>query len=60
MTRWKTRKPRTGKSRRNSAEIASLVDGLTKIKKIDLVTTEATQAENLRKLLLAMSKDVGF
>ena len=39
-------------------EIASLVDGLTKIKKIDLVTTEATQAENLRKLLLAMSKDV--
>src|SRR5215211_3947427 len=37
-------------------EIASLVDGLTKIKKIDLVTTEATQAENLRKLLLAMSK----
>ena len=39
-------------------EIAALVDGLTKIKKIDLVTTEATQAENLRKLLLAMSKDV--
>ena len=32
-------------------EIASLVDGLTKIKKIDLVTKEATQAENLRKLL---------
>jgi (p)ppGpp synthase/HD superfamily hydrolase len=29
-----------------------------KIKKIDLVTTEATQAENLRKLLLAMSEDV--
>ncbi len=39
-------------------EIASLVDGLTKIKKLDLVTQEATQAENLRKLLLAMSKDV--
>ncbi len=39
-------------------EIAALVEGLTKIKKIDLVTTEATQAENLRKLLLAMSKDV--
>ena len=39
-------------------EIASLVDGLTKIKKLDLVTKEATQAENLRKLLLAMSKDV--
>ena len=39
-------------------EIASLVDGLTKIEKLDLVTKEATQAENLRKLLLAMAKDV--
>ena len=40
------------------AEIASLVDGLTKIAKLDMVTKEATQAENLRKLLLAMSRDV--
>jgi len=39
-------------------EIGDLVDGLTKIAKLDLVTKEATQAENLRKLLLAMSKDV--
>ena len=39
-------------------EIAALVDGLTKIKKLDMVTKEATQAENLRKLLLAMSRDV--
>jgi GTP diphosphokinase / guanosine-3',5'-bis(diphosphate) 3'-diphosphatase len=39
-------------------EIASLVDGLTKIKQLDRVTKEATQAENLRKLLIAMSKDV--
>ncbi len=39
-------------------EIAALVDGLTKIDKLDLVTREATEAENLRKLLLAMSKDV--
>ena len=39
-------------------EIASLVDGLTKIKKLDVVAKEATQAENLRKLLLAMAKDV--
>ena len=40
-------------------EIASaLVDGLTKIKQLDRVTKEATQAENLRKLLLAMSRDV--
>lgn len=39
-------------------EIAGLVDGLTKIAKLDLVTKEAAQAENLRKLLLAMSRDV--
>ncbi len=39
-------------------EIAALVEGLTKIKKLDLVTKEANQAENLRKLLLAMSRDV--
>jgi GTP diphosphokinase / guanosine-3',5'-bis(diphosphate) 3'-diphosphatase len=39
-------------------EIAELVDGLTKIKQLDRVTREATQAENLRKLLLAMAKDV--
>ncbi len=39
-------------------EIGLLVDGLTKIKMLDRVTREATQAENLRKLLLAMSKDV--
>jgi GTP diphosphokinase / guanosine-3',5'-bis(diphosphate) 3'-diphosphatase len=39
-------------------DIAALVDGLTKIKKLDMVTKEATQAENLRKLLLAMSRDV--
>ncbi len=40
------------------SEIASLVDGLTKIKRLDLVTREAHQAENLRKLLLAVSQDV--
>ena len=40
------------------AEIGALVDGLTKIKRLDLVTKEAAQAENLRKLLLAISKDI--
>jgi RelA/SpoT family (p)ppGpp synthetase len=39
-------------------EIGSLVDGLTKLAKLDLVTKEATQAENLRKLLLAIADDV--
>jgi GTP diphosphokinase / guanosine-3',5'-bis(diphosphate) 3'-diphosphatase len=40
------------------AEIGSLVEGLTKLAKLDLVTKEATQAENLRKLLLAIADDV--
>src|ERR1700754_3625650 len=39
-------------------DIATLVDGLTKIKKLDLVTKKAKQAENLRKLLLAIADDV--
>ncbi len=39
-------------------DIATLVDGLTKLKKLDLVTREAKQAENLRKLLLAIAEDV--
>ena len=38
--------------------IGSLVDGLTKIKKLDLVTKKAEQAENFRKLLLAISSDI--
>jgi len=40
------------------SEIGALVDGLTKIKKIDLVTKEAKQAENFRKLLIAISSDI--
>jgi GTP diphosphokinase / guanosine-3',5'-bis(diphosphate) 3'-diphosphatase len=40
------------------AEIGQLVDGLTKIKKLDLVSKKAAQAENLRKLLIAISSDV--
>ena len=38
--------------------IGRLVEGLTKLKKLDLVTKEAKQAENLRKLLLAIADDV--
>lgn len=38
--------------------IAELVDGLTKVKKLDLVSKQAVQAENLRKLLLAIVSDV--
>ncbi len=40
------------------AEIGSLVDGLTKIKKLDLVSKRAEQAENFRKLLIAISSDI--
>ena len=40
------------------ADIARLVDGLTKIKKLDLVSKRAEQAENFRKLLLAVADDV--
>ncbi|MGN6551152.1 MAG: RelA/SpoT family protein [Pararhizobium sp.] len=39
-------------------DIGALVEGLTKLKKLDLVTKRAKQAENLRKLLLAISDDV--
>ena len=39
-------------------EIGSLVDGLTKLAQLDLVTKKAEQAENFRKLLLAISDDV--
>lgn len=40
------------------ADIGALVEGLTKLKKLDLVSTKAAQAENLRKLLLAIADDV--
>lgn len=39
-------------------EIATLVDGLTKISKITFDSKEAQQAENFRKMLLAMAKDI--
>jgi len=39
-------------------EIAKLVEGLTKIRRLDLVSREAQQAENLRKLLIAVADDV--
>jgi guanosine-3',5'-bis(diphosphate) 3'-pyrophosphohydrolase len=40
------------------AEIGEIVDGLTKIERLNLVSREEAQAENLRKLLLAISADV--
>jgi len=39
-------------------EISSLVNGVTKIGKIHFKTKEESQAENFRKMLLAMSDDI--
>jgi guanosine-3',5'-bis(diphosphate) 3'-pyrophosphohydrolase len=39
-------------------EIAGLVDGVTKLNKIEFQPENIRQAENFRKLLLAMSKDI--
>src|SRR5437660_2854742 len=40
------------------SDIGRLVDGLTKLKRLDLVSKRAEQAENFRKLLLAVAEDV--
>ena len=40
------------------AEIARLVDGVTKLSRIELQSDHTKQAENFRKLVLAMSEDI--
>ena len=39
-------------------EIAGLVDGVTKLTQLELQSTRTKQAENLRKLIVAMSDDI--
>ncbi|MEP4885425.1 MAG: bifunctional (p)ppGpp synthetase/guanosine-3',5'-bis(diphosphate) 3'-pyrophosphohydrolase [Alphaproteobacteria bacterium] len=39
-------------------EVAQLVDGVTKLTRLELQSDRAKQAENFRKLLLAMSRDI--
>lgn len=39
-------------------EILQLVDGVTKLTRLELTSEETKQAENFRKLILAISKDV--
>ena len=45
-------------SKRFSREIAEIVDGVTKLDKIKFSSREQKQAENFRKMLVAMSKDI--
>ncbi len=40
------------------SEIARLVDGVTKLSRIELQSDQTKQAENFRKLVLAMSEDI--
>ncbi len=47
----------TIKSQFNEA-VADLVEGVTKIGRIDFQSKEESQAENLRKMILAMAKDI--
>lgn len=43
---------------RFGAPVAELVDGLTKLEKLEFTTREENQAESFRKMLLAMARDV--
>ncbi len=44
--------------KRFGQDVAMLVDGVTKLNKIPILNREEQQAENVRKMLLAMSQDI--
>ena len=50
--------PRRASWNASAPDIARLVEGVTKISRLDLLAPEARQAENVRKMLLAMVNDV--
>ena len=41
-----------------ATEVAALVDGVTKISQINFTTREERQAENFRKMIIAMARDI--
>jgi GTP diphosphokinase / guanosine-3',5'-bis(diphosphate) 3'-diphosphatase len=45
-------------ARQFGEEVAELVDGVTKLTNLQLSSTQSQQAENFRKLFMAMSKDL--
>lgn len=45
-------------SKEFGAEVALLVDGVTKLKRLDFSSRVEQQAESIRKMILAMSKDI--
>src|SRR5438445_2797518 len=53
-----TRMPLETIAQRFGEDTARLVEGVTKISRLDLLAPEARQAENVRKMLLAMVNDV--
>ena len=48
----------TDVAREFGEEVAELVDGVTKLTNLQLTSTESKQAENFRKLFVAMSRDL--
>ena len=58
-TSSRTRRPRrTSSPQKFGAEVAELVDGVTKLDQIQFKSREEAQAESFRKMLLAMVRDI--